>query len=1094
MGKLRRMFHGSAVFILALALSAAHLSPPAFGASPPAFGAKPALTSAPSDPLATNPVSAQFMLGGQIFGAQPGGVYLTSARHALHIDFESANPVQPVSSPTATDEAAAARTSLPALTQVTWSNLWQGVSLTYQSAADGLAESVYTLAPGADPANIRLRYHTAVQIGADGTLVSRLADGQISESAPIAWQEIAGQRLPVQVTFSLRESTDQSALVGFTLSGYNPAYNVTIDPTLIWTSFMGSTEEDDMVAGIASDNTGSLFVCGSSREGWGYSKNPHAGHYDAFVSKVDANGNVAWNTFLGTTGHEWCNGIAIDSSNNIFITGETNVGWDSSPGLLPFDFATAQVFVTKLNSDGTILWNGFIGGKYGDKIAVSGNDVYVVSNCDTDWGIGGTPLKAKINGFLYDTLVVKLNATSGALVWNTFLGGGTTNLVKGIAVDKTGAVLVTGESWSTWGASPRRAFTAPTTSGAQDVYVAKLSAAGALVWNTFLGSGGADISGGVASDGTSNVYLVGSSESGWGGLKAVRSFGTGAGNASDLFVAKLNASGDLQWNTFQGAPTAKDTGNGITVSATGIIHVTGESNAVWSNDRPILGIYQLVFAAELNPAGGLVWHKLFGGSWANNGIAITQDSLGNTVVAGRSHASWGAPNNAFTGNVDVFVAQFSPTGVLNRNTFMGGQPQTQIMGMALDSSGNIYVCGRTNAPWTNTLNAVVQAQDGFAAKLDPNGLVLWTTYLGGPGDDGASGIWIAPSGNVLVTGFSSSTWGTPKRAYSTLTDVFAASLNGASGALQWNTFLGGSAYDQSAAITSDPSGNVYVAGMSNVSWGSSPVRGFSGSNDGFVVQLDGTGGGLLWLTFLGGLLNDVPTAIAADKLGHVLVAGVSGSAWGLPATRPFSGSQAGFVTSLAAPTGAQQWITFLGGTSITSITTLVLDSNNAIFVCGDTWSSWGTPRQPFIPDHDTYIAKIDQAGALVWNTYIGSGNLLAEPQMAMSGNGDFFIAGNSYSTWGKPLQPYSGKSAVALVKLSASGYHTEWNTFMGGKGDSSGATIAVNPNNGRVFVGGSSSAAWGIAPPAGGSFTFSVNGFVAKVNPNFYSYLPVTIH
>jgi hypothetical protein len=104
--------------------------------------------------------------------------------------------------------------------------------MSYEAISGGIFQSSYLLEPGAHVGQIRLRYNAPVEIEAGGDLRIGFESGWMTESAPVAWQEIGGQKIPVMVAFSLYDSSIENAMVGFSLDRYNPAYPVMIDPTL----------------------------------------------------------------------------------------------------------------------------------------------------------------------------------------------------------------------------------------------------------------------------------------------------------------------------------------------------------------------------------------------------------------------------------------------------------------------------------------------------------------------------------------------------------------------------------------------------------------------------------------------------------------------------------------------------------------------------------------------------------------------------------------------------------------------------------------------------------------------------------------------
>jgi len=341
------------------------------------------------------------------------------------------------------------------------------------------------------------------------------------------------------------------------------------------------------------------------------------------------------------------------------------------------------------------------------------------------------------------------------ITWNTFLGGTNYDYGYGIAVDSSGNVYVTGSSYS-WG-NPVRAYTSN-----YDAFVAKLDSSGALQWNTFLGGTGPDFGYGIAVDSSGNIYVTGYSSATWG--TPVRAFS----GSDDAFVARLNSSsGALQWNTFLGG-TGHDEGYGIAVDFSGNVYVTGYSYTTWGS--PVMayqGGYSDAFAARLNiTSGALQWNTFLGGTGGYNGRGITVDSSGNVYVTG---------DNGY----DAFAAKLNNSGVLQWNTFLGGAGNDHCYGIAVDSSGSVYLTGYSDAAWGSPIRAYGSYDDAFAAVLDSRGVLQWNTFLGGTVSDYGRGIAVDTSGSVYVTGYSSATWkisSDPVRAYTSSNDVFIARL------------------------------------------------------------------------------------------------------------------------------------------------------------------------------------------------------------------------------------------------------------------------------------------------------------------------------
>jgi hypothetical protein len=997
-------------------------------------------SNAPTDLL-------QFAAGEHALGFAAGSVYAATGSHALHVDFVNANRVQPQSdTPTSLQGQAAS------LSRVTYADLWQGITLTYTAGAGSIYTTTYSLEPGADPADIHLHYNAPLTKNEDGTLSIDFETGTMAESAPIAWQEIQGQRVPVDAT-----SRVSGQDVGFILDSYDPHFALMIDPNLTWNTFLGASGEDKGT-GITIDGGGNVYVTGGSCATWGSPMRAYSGGCDAFVARFDSAGSLTWSTFLGGAGFDYGRGIAVDGSGSVYVTGDSTATWGSP--VRPYT-SSYDAFATQLNSStGTLTWNTFLGGTatdYACGIVVDGSNVYVTGFSNASWG---SPVRAYTGG--WDAFAAKLGA-SGGLWWETFLGGGGFDYGYGIAVDGDGNVYVTGHSGTSWG-SPMRPYT-----GGYDAFAAQLNSAGLLIWNTFLGGSGEDRGYGIDVDGTGIVYVTGYSDATWG--SPVRTYG---GGSYDCFAAKLTSAGMLTWNTFLGG-SGSDQGTGIAVDGIGNVYVTGKGDWTWG--IPVrsftIGGNDDSFAAKLNSStGALTWNTFLGGSGSDQGTGIAVDGS-NVYVTGFSNASWEiSPVRSFAGGWDALAAKLDSAGSLTWNTFLGGSGSDQGTGIAVDGSGYVYVTGHSDSTWGNPVYAFAGGNDAFAAKLDSAGNLIWSTFLGGSGSDQGNGIAVDGS-NVYVAGNSDATWGSPVRAFASGTDAFAAKLNPSTGALTWNTFLGGGLADQGTGIAVDGGGNIYVTGYSYVTWGS-PVHAFAGGNDAFAAKL-GSAGSLIWNTFLGGSGNDQGYGIAADA-SNVYVTGTSAATWGIPVQAYGGGGNDGFAAKINLSTGALVWSTFLGGSGNDQGRGITIDGSGNAYVMGYSGDPWGSPVRSYTGGNDAFVAKLDSSGALTWSTFLGGSAPDQGYGIAVDGHGNVYGTGNSFDTWGSPAHAHAGLADVFVVRLNSVGSLT-WSTFLGGTGSDYGDGIAMD-GSGSAYLTGRSYSTWGspVRAYAGG-----VDAFVAKV-------------
>jgi hypothetical protein len=280
------------------------------------------------------------------------------------------------------------------------------------------------------------------------------------------------------------------------------------------------------------------------------------------------------------------------------------------------------------------------------------------------------------------------------------------------------------------------------------------------------------------------------------------------------------------WNTFLGS-TGPDGGYGIATDVAGNIYAAGSSYTTWGSPVWDPGGDSHAFAAKLTGSGDLAWNTFLGGAGEDAAFDIAVGPDLNVYIAGYSSATWGAPKRAYSSGFDGFAAKFNSIGALQWNTFFGSADHDDCVGITADAAGNAYVTGQSNATWGNPVRPYSSDVDAYAAKLDGSGNLTWNAFLGGGGEDSGASIAVDPGGNLYIAGSSNNTWGNPERPFTpgllpSYGDGFAARLNN-NGQLLWNTFLGGSGRDSCSGVAVDARGNTYVSGTGNATW-ASPVR------------------------------------------------------------------------------------------------------------------------------------------------------------------------------------------------------------------------------------------------------------------------------
>ena len=343
-----------------------------------------------------------------------------------------------------------------------------------------------------------------------------------------------------------------------------------------WIATLGGTGYD-YGQGIALDSSGNVYVGGTSTG---------LGNDDFLITKYNNLGVIQWQRILrDTSGSDNGRAIAVDSSGNSYITGVTQVG------------GTNDVMLFKYDTNGTLQWQNRLGkssggggfaGDFGQGIAVdSSANVYVAGYTDSQ-GAGGN-----------DALIVKYNS-SGAVQWQRSLGGtGNTDQAYAIALDSSANVYIAGNTNTSGGF------------GATDILTAKYDTNGNIQWQRRLGGSSFDNGRSIAVDGSGNVYVAADSTS------------SGGFGAYDVIVVKYNTSGTLQWQRRFGTATG-DFNYGIAVDSTGSCYVSG----VFYTTRNI------VFVAKYDTSGTLQWQRSLSSAGEQEPYAITVDGSGNYYIAG----------------------------------------------------------------------------------------------------------------------------------------------------------------------------------------------------------------------------------------------------------------------------------------------------------------------------------------------------------------------------------------------------------------------------------------------------------------------------
>ena len=387
---------------------------------------------------------------------------------------------------------------------------------------------------------------------------------------------------------------------------------------------------NDYANGVATDSSGNVYVTGGTKGG--LDGNTSSGDTDLFVIKYNSSGTKQWTKQLGSTVRDSANGIAIDSSGNVYVTGVTFGGldWNTSAG-------TNDLFVVKYNSSGTKQWTKQLGSASSDfanGVATdSSGNVYVAGA--TYGGLDGNT-----NAGNSDLFVVKYNS-SGTKQWTKQLGTAEYDEARGVATDLSGNVYVVGGT--------KGKLAGASNSGRTDVFLIKYNSSGTKQWTKSLGSNENDLANGVTTDSSGNFYVTGFT------YKYLE--GNTSAGSSDLFVVKYNSSGKKQW-TQQLGSSSRDHARGVATDSSGNVYVTGDTYG--GVDGNTNAGYNDLFVVKYNSSGTKQWTKQFGTPSSDLADGVATDSSGNVYVVGYTYGD--LDGNTNTGASDIFVVKYNSSG------------------------------------------------------------------------------------------------------------------------------------------------------------------------------------------------------------------------------------------------------------------------------------------------------------------------------------------------------------------------------------------------------------------------------------------------
>ena len=826
----------------------------------------------------------------------------------------------------------------------------------------------------------------------DGQVIKGNGDGFISKIMPDgsrAWTRMVGTDQHDQINSSTRGLGGSLIVVGETQGSLDGELNqggqdgfiskYDTNGNKVWTRQIGS-DQNDAVLAISSDVSGALFVGGYVSGG--VDDETYQGQGDGFISKYAADGNRVWTRLVGTNKRDWINVTQTLVDGSVLIGGTTfgNLDGRSNQG-------DGDGFISRYDSNGTRLWTALVGTSQSDTVlaAATASDGSILVAGTTNGNLNGQNNSGNGDGFIskYDA--------NGNLIWTRLAGTSQCDQINAITTRVDGSIWVSGYTEGAIGGQINQ--------GNGDAFVSQYDAQGNLLWTQLGGTDQADAAYSIENSLGINTRPLAFSGSQIAALSSAQLATLGVmGVLVALHTDQIVALTTTQVNTLSarainglttGQFAAMQTKQIAALSTTQVAQLTASQiSAFIQNPSASIGSFLVtgysrgnfastpnaggndVFFSKMISDGTISWTTVIGSSGDDipSGIVSTPD--GSVFAVGLTDGNFDGKKNS--GSYDGYLTKFSPDGNKLWTQLVGTSAWDAITGVSLTVDGSIVIVGITNGD----LNAkgAYGGSDFFVSKFTSDGTKVWTTVLGGAGDDVGYCITTSQDGSLYVTGTTKGIiGGSPNIGKD---DAFLAKLDSA-GSLIWLRSVATTGYDDLWATKVSSDGFVYAVGQVGASFNGQPFQGGLNwdkwppdmQSDAILIKYD-SDGNRIWANTFGTPAMDWAQSLAFGEDGSIIVAGITGG--------DLDGKKAGSPTTVFVsrfqPDGTSLGSKFFANGSMAWSPKIVAGEAGKIYLAGDIPLNNTQPVNSIagLGLGDAYVAQLNQDGSTNWTKLIGT--------------------------------------------------------------------------------------------------------------------------